>query len=81
MAFLTDNSGVGVAYQIPRNSLALLMISQVVVILPLAIYISAWIVAVWLFCGYWRAQVYRGRWGYPASWVTDRLMGSRPYVL
>jgi transglutaminase-like putative cysteine protease len=74
MAFLTDNSGVGVAYQIPRNSLALLMISQVVVILPLAIYISPWIVAVWLFCGYWRAQVYRGRWGYPASWVKTILV-------
>jgi len=74
MAFLTVNKGVGVAHQIPRNSLALLMVSQVVVILPLAIYISPWIVAVWLFCGYWRAQVYLGRWGYPAGWVKAVLV-------
>lgn len=38
-------------------------------ILPLAPHISPWIVGVCLFNGYWRTQVYRGRWGYPASWI------------
>lgn len=65
---------VGMAYQIPRNALALLMISQVVVILPLAAYITVWIIGVGLFCGYWRSQVYRGRWGYPAGWVKAVLV-------
>ncbi len=67
---------IGVAHQIPRNSLALLMIAQVVVVLPLAPYISPWIVGVCLFCGYWRTQVYRGRWGYPASWVKTFLVAA-----
>jgi transglutaminase-like putative cysteine protease len=65
---------VGVAYQIPRNSLALLMVAQVVVILPLASHISLWIVGVALFCGYWRMQVYLGRRGYPANWVKALLV-------
>lgn len=77
MASLTDKQGTGVAYQIPRNSLALLMVSQVVVILPLIVHISPWIVGVWAICGYWRTQVYRGRWGYAAGWVkTLMVIGS-----
>ncbi len=65
---------VGADQQIPRNSLALLMIAQVVVTLPLAQHISLWIVAVGLSCGYWRMQVYRGRWGYPPGWVKFLLV-------
>ncbi len=64
----------GVAYQIPRNSLALLMVAQLVVILPLGQSISLWIFGVGLFCGYWRTQVYRGRWGYPPGWVKTLLV-------
>ncbi len=77
MASLNDKHGTGVAYQIPRNSLALLMVSQVVVILPLVVHISPWIVGVTAMCGYWRTQVHRGRWGYPAGWVkTLMVVGS-----
>lgn len=61
-------------YQIPRNSLALLMIAQVVVLLPLAVYVSAWVVGVALFCGFWRWQVYRGRWNYPSRSVKAALV-------
>ena len=74
MASLTDKDHVGLASQIPRNSLALLMVSQVAVILPLAVHISPWIVAVCLFCGYWRSQVYGGRWGYPSGIVKTLLV-------
>ena len=59
----------GVAQQIPRNSLVLLMLAQVVVVLPHAAHLSLWIVAVGLFCGWWRAMVYQGRFGYPRAWV------------
>ena len=64
----------GVAEQIPRDCLALLMIAQVVVVTPLFGSISVWIFGVCLFCGYWRTQVYRGRWGYPPSWVKALLV-------
>jgi hypothetical protein len=65
---------VGIAQQIPRNSLALLIIAQFAVIVPLASRISLWIVGVCLFCGYWPTQVYRGRWGFPQPWVKFLLV-------
>jgi len=74
MALRKDKHDVGVAYQIPRNALVLLMIAQLGVIVPLITHISTWIVGVCIFCGYWRIQVYRGRWGYPASWVKVLLV-------
>ncbi len=74
MASPTDTLNIGVAYQIPRNSLALLMVSQVAVVLPLAAHISPWIVAVCLICGYWRSGVYQGRWGYPSGLVKTALV-------
>ena len=55
----------GIDYQIPRNSLALLMVAQAVVILPFLQQLSPGIIAVGLFCGYWRTGVYQGRWDYP----------------
>ncbi len=59
----------GIDYQIPRNSLALLMVAQAVVILPFLQQLSPGIIAVGLFCGYWRTGVYQGRWDYPKRWV------------
>ena len=55
----------GIDYQIPRNVLALLMFAQVVVLAPHFAQLSPWILAVSLFCGYWRSMVYQGRWAYP----------------
>jgi len=57
----------GVAYQIPRNSLALLMVAQVAVVLPFVQQLSPWLIAVGLFCGAWRFGVYQGRWDYPRA--------------
>jgi len=59
----------GIAYQIPRNSLALLMVAQVVVVLPFILHLSPWLVGVGLFCSGWRLGVYQGRWDYPRRWV------------
>ncbi|MEE8245133.1 MAG: DUF3488 domain-containing protein, partial [Pseudomonadales bacterium] len=67
-------AALGVAYQIPRNSLALLMIAQAVVVLPHAAQLSPWVIAVGLFCGYWRMRVYQGRWDYPQRWVKAVLV-------
>ncbi|MEZ5550442.1 MAG: DUF3488 and transglutaminase-like domain-containing protein [Pseudomonadales bacterium] len=63
------SGALGVAYQIPRNTLALLMVAEAVVILPYLFQLSPWLIAVGLFCGYWRAGVYQGRWDYPPRWV------------
>lgn len=67
---------LGIAYQIPRNSLALLMVAQVAVILPFALQLSPWIVGVGLFCGLWRTGVYQGRWAYPQRWVKAVLVAA-----
>ena len=67
-------AATGVAYQIPRNSLALLMAAQVAVVLPYLFQLSPWIVAVGLFCGMWRSNVYLGRWDYPQRWVKAGLV-------
>ncbi|MFW6092508.1 MAG: transglutaminaseTgpA domain-containing protein [Pseudomonadota bacterium] len=61
-------------YQIPRNTLALLMFVQVVVVFPYLLHLSPWIIGVALFCGYWRAGVYQGRWDYPRRWVKTVLV-------
>ena len=50
------------------------MIAQAVVVLPHAAHISLWIIAVGLFCGYWRWMVYQGRWDYPQRWVKVLLV-------
>ncbi|MGD8417126.1 MAG: DUF3488 domain-containing protein, partial [Pseudomonadales bacterium] len=71
-----DRAATGVAYQIPRNALTLLMAAQVAVVLPYALKISPWIVAVGLFCGMWRTNVYLGRWDYPRRWVKALLVAA-----
>ncbi len=77
MALIKHNDAteaLGVGYQIPRTSLALLMIAQAVVVLPHAVHISPWIVAVGLFCGCWRWMVFQGRWDYPRRWIKVLLV-------
>ncbi len=72
----SDKSALGVPYQIPRNTLALLMVAQVVVVLPYLLHLSPWLIAVGLFCGFWRTRVYQGVWDYPARWVKAALVFS-----
>ncbi len=69
-------AAVGVAHQIPRNTLALLMVGQTAVILPYLQQLSIWIVAVGLFCGMWRTNIYLGRWDYPKRWVKAVLVAA-----
>jgi hypothetical protein len=52
------------------------MVAQLVVIIPHMLQLSIWIIAVALFCGLWRTQIYRGRWNYPNSWVRAILVGT-----
>jgi len=77
MALRKSNDTVealGVGYQIPRNSLGLLMVAQAFVVLPHAAHITPWIIAVGLFCGCWRWMVFQGRWDYPQRWIKVLLV-------
>jgi len=69
-----DRAQRGIAYQIPRNTLALLMVAQAVVILPYLLHLSPWLIAVGLFCGFWRTRVYQGIWDYPSRAVKALLV-------
>jgi len=68
------SGAIGIAHQIPRNTLALLMMAQVAVIAPYLQQLSVWIIAVGLFCGLWRTNVYLGRWDYPKRWLKAVLV-------
>ena len=50
---------------IPRNSLAWLLIAQIVVLLPQLPRLPLWVAVLWLSCALWRIQIQRMRWGYP----------------
>ncbi len=69
-----DSGALGVAYQIPRNTLALLMVAQAVVVLPYLLHLSPWLIGVGLFCGFWRTRVYQGVWDYPGRGVKAVLV-------
>lgn len=66
---MAANNPSGIGFQIPRNSLALLMVSQAAVVLPHFAQLSPWIIVVGLLCGLWRTRVYQGRIGYPSHAV------------
>ncbi len=56
-------------YQIPRNSLAWMLASQVAVILPHVTRLPIWVVLVVIGCVTWRTMIYQGRWSYPGRWA------------
>lgn len=56
-------------YQIPRNSLAWLLVAQAAVIAPHVTRLVPWIIFVWVGCGVWRVMVFMGRWSYPGRWT------------
>jgi len=56
-------------FQIPRNSLAWLLIAQAAVIAPHFTRLPYWTIALCLGCGLWRVMVYQGRWSYPGRWA------------
>ena len=64
----------GVVDQIPRSSLALLLVAQGAVIAPHVARIPLWVTTVWLLCVVWRVLVYQGRWGYPGTAVKAGLI-------
>jgi len=61
------------SYQIPRNSLAWMLLAQAAVSAPHIVRLPIWITLVCIACGLWRIMVYQGRWNYPGRWVKVAL--------
>ena len=55
--------------QIPRNALVWIIIAQFALVAPHAGRIPGWILGLYLFAAFWRVQVYRGHWSFPARSV------------
>ena len=56
-----------------RDKLVWLLVMQVLVILPLLFYLPIWLWLVWAIAGFWRTQVFRGRWGAPGGVIKTSL--------
>jgi len=52
-------------YQIPRNTLLWLFVTQILVLLPHLQRTPAWIIVLLIASMLWRIQVFRGRWSFP----------------
>ncbi|MEN0037544.1 MAG: DUF3488 and transglutaminase-like domain-containing protein [Cellvibrio sp.] len=57
-----------------RDKLALLLVMQALLILPLLFNLPAWLWLVWAIAALWRTQMFRGRWGAPGSLVKAILV-------
>lgn len=56
-----------------RDKLAWLLVLQTLLILPLLFNLPLWLWLVWAVAGFWRTQVFRGRWGAPGSVIKTLL--------
>ena len=54
------------AEQIPRNSLAWLLLAQLIILLPHGRHAPAWLWLGWGLVVLWRWQIFRGAWGFPS---------------
>ena len=62
-----------VSRQLPRDALFWLIGVQLLMLLPLLVYLPPWILVVAVVASLWRLQVYQGRWSYPARWARALL--------
>lgn len=61
-------------YQIPRNCLVALLLSQVAVLAPHLLRLPLWVTAVCLVCALWRLVLYTGRGFYPSGVLKSLLL-------
>lgn len=59
---------------LPRHALSWLLAAQLLVILPLASHLPAWLALLWLGCAAWRVQAYRMRVALPPTWLKGLLL-------
>ena len=70
-------------FQIPRNSLTLMLIAQAAVIVPHVFRLPIWLTLLCAACCLWRVRVYQGKWSYPGRWIKTLFVfgGFLPLVL
>jgi transglutaminase-like putative cysteine protease len=56
---------VSIAWQIPRNCLAWILLAQIALVAPHAQRLPWWVLAAGIVSGLWRVMVYQGRWSLP----------------
>ncbi|ARN75920.1 transglutaminase TgpA family protein [Oceanicoccus sagamiensis] len=60
---------MSISWQIPRNCLAWILVSQLVLLVPHAERLPWWVLAAYVVCTLWRIMVYQGRWSFPPKSV------------
>ena len=65
---------MSIVWQIPRNCLAWLLLSQVATIVPHMQRLPLWVLLVYLLCACWRVMVFQGRWSFPSRLIKIALM-------
>src|SRR5690606_8028587 len=55
--------------QLPRETLAWILVAQGFTILPLFFYLPLWLPVIWLAVTFWRIQIYRGIWSFPGNLI------------
>ncbi len=60
---------MSISWQIPRNCLAWLLLSQAALITPHALRLPWWVIATYTLCALWRIMVYQGRWSLPPKFI------------
>lgn len=60
--------------QLPRASLAWLLVAQAIILVPHSVHAPLWLWAGWLWVVTWRWQIFRGAWNFPALPVRIALM-------
>ncbi|MFA7553277.1 MAG: DUF3488 and transglutaminase-like domain-containing protein [Spongiibacteraceae bacterium] len=58
-----------VSWQVPRNCLAWLLLSQFMLIMPHAERLPWWLMVAYISCALWRIMVYQGKWSFPPKSV------------
>lgn len=64
---------MAISWQIPRNCLIWLLLSQFVLLLPHVQRLPWWVLLVYGCCTVWRIMVYQGRWSLPPGYVKFAL--------
>ncbi len=66
--------GLSYESQISRSSLFWLLFAQFALILPHMSGLPLWLFGVCLFCGFWRIQIYRGKWPFASGFTRVVMM-------
>lgn len=65
---------MSIAFQIPRNCLAILLFAQAAVLLPHLLRLPVWVSTVCVICALWRVLLFTGRGFYPGSMLKFLLV-------